>query len=415
MPELLTLGLFEAVGIEAEYMIVDRNGLDVLPVCERVLAAQAGCITSEDESDDINWSNELVLHVIELKTAGPARDWERLPGAFQLHVERVNEQLAPLGGRLMPTAMHPWMDPYRETRLWPHEYNVVYETFDRIFDCRGHGWSNLQSLHVNVPFADDEEFGRLHAAVRLLLPILPAIAASSPVVEGRVNGVLDNRLAAYRTNCARVPSITARIIPEPVFTLAAYHESILQPVYRDLAPYDPQRVLQHEWVNARGAIGRFDRNTIEIRVLDVQECPAADLAIAAAVTAVLKLIVAQTWSDLAAQQAWATDPLAGLLEATIRDGDLTVIEDDAYLHALGWPGPSPCTAGQLWRHLIDEARSRLPAALAFCEDQLETILRHGPLARRILRALGPQPSRSRLAAVYRLLCDCLAAGEMFLA
>ena len=31
-----------------------------------------------------------------------------------------------------------------------------------------------------VPFADDAEFGRLHAAIRLALPIAPGIAASSP-------------------------------------------------------------------------------------------------------------------------------------------------------------------------------------------------------------------------------------------
>ena len=33
-------------------------------------------------------------------------------------------------------------------------------------------------------------------------------------------------------------------------------------------------------MNSRGAIARFDRNAIEIRVIDVQECPKADLAIA---------------------------------------------------------------------------------------------------------------------------------------
>ena len=52
-------------------------------------------------------------------------------------------------------------------------------------------------------------------------------------------------------------------------------------MYDDIAPLDPDAVLQHEWLNARGAIARFDRNTIELRVLDVQECPRADLAICA--------------------------------------------------------------------------------------------------------------------------------------
>src|SRR5690606_7705226 len=113
--------------------------------------------------------------------------------------------LAPMGAMLMPTAMHPWFDPATETRLWPHEYSPVYETYNRIFGCQGHGWSNLQSMHVNLPFANDEEFARLHAAIRLALPILPALAASSPLVEGRVTGLADSRLDFYRFNSRRLP------------------------------------------------------------------------------------------------------------------------------------------------------------------------------------------------------------------
>ena len=80
-----------------------------------------------------------------------------------------------MGCTLLPGGVHPWMDPSKETRLWPHEYNEVYRSFDRIFGCAGHGWSNLQSTHLNLPFADDDEFGRLHAAIRAILPLLPAL------------------------------------------------------------------------------------------------------------------------------------------------------------------------------------------------------------------------------------------------
>ena len=100
-------------------------------------------------------------------------------------------------------------DPDREARLWPHEYGPVYRAFDRIFGCRGHGWSNLQSTHLNLPFRGDEEFGRLHAAVRLVLPLLPALAASTPIVEGRVGRHLDTRMETYRHNAAKVPSVSS--------------------------------------------------------------------------------------------------------------------------------------------------------------------------------------------------------------
>jgi len=41
------------------------------------------------------------------------------------------------------------------------------------------------------------------------------------------------------------------------------------------------------------------------------------------------------------------------------------------------------------------------------------ILDEGPLARRIIQALGPEPGRDRLTAVYRELCDCLREGRMY--
>ncbi|MCH5375821.1 MAG: glutamate-cysteine ligase family protein, partial [Planctomycetes bacterium] len=241
--------LFERFGVELEYMIVDARSLDVLPITDRVLHAVAGEYLSEIELGAISWSNELALHVIELKTSDPIDRLDGLAEHFQEHVGRINEILQPLGGRLMPTAMHPWMDPHSEMKLWPHEFNRIYEAFNRVFDCRGHGWANLQSVHLNLPFADDDEFARLHAAIRLLLPIMPALAASSPVMDGRVTGCMDNRLDVYRNNAGRIPRVSGRVIPEPVFSRRAYHEEILQPLYRDIAPLDPDGTLQHEWLN----------------------------------------------------------------------------------------------------------------------------------------------------------------------
>ena len=284
------LGLFQACGVELEYMIVDRATLDVRPIADELFRDAAGGseYVGEFASGDVSWSNELVAHVVELKTTEPAKSLAPLADAFQAQVRRINELLAPHGARLMPGGMHPWMDPDRETKLWPHDSSEIYESFHRIFGCGGHGWSNLQSVHLNLPFADDAEFGRLHAAIRVLLPILPVLAASSPIVDGRVTGVLDARLDAYRENSRRIPSITGHVVPEAVFTEADYRDSILARLYSDIAPHDPQAILQHEWLNARGAIARFERNTIEVRVLDVQECPAADVAICGLATAALR-------------------------------------------------------------------------------------------------------------------------------
>jgi gamma-glutamyl:cysteine ligase YbdK (ATP-grasp superfamily) len=407
------LGLFQAWGIELEYMIVDRATLDVRPLSDRVLEAVAGTVVSEVEVGDIAWSNELVLHVVELKTNGPAPSLAPLPAAFDRAVAAVNAILAGHGSRLLPGGMHPWMDPHREMRLWPHDYNPVYEAFDRIFDCRGHGWANLQSMHVNLPFADDGELGRLHAAIRLVLPLLPALAASSPVADGKVMAALDHRLEVYRSNSARVPSVAGQVVPEPVFTRADYERRILGAIYRDLEPFDPAGVLRHEWANARGAIVRFDRQAIEIRLIDVQECPRADLAVAAAVTALVRAQVEERWLPLGRQQAFAVEPLQAILRAAVVDGERAAIADREFLRAFGLERAA-ASAGEVWRRALDDAGFFAAPDPAGFVASVTAILDHGPLARRILAALGGDASRPRLRAVYGRLADCLERGEMFL-
>jgi len=403
------LHLFDRFGVEIEYMIVRRRGLDVMPAADRVIREVVGAFSCDAELRPIAWSNELVLHVLELKVAEPVPALAGVAAQFQRSVRRVNSILEPMGGLLMPSGAHPWMDPARDARLWPHDYAEIYQTFDRIFGCRTHGWTNLQSVHLNLPFADNAEFARLHAAVRLLLPILPALAASTPYLDGRATGALDGRLDAYRVNARRIPSVSGAVIPEPCFSRRAYRERILNRIYRDMRQVDSEGTLRHEWVNARGAIARFERNTIEVRVLDTQECPRADLAIVGAAVAVLRALTAERWTSTREQRGWAVAPLRRILDATVRDADEAVIGDADYLRVLGWAGPVPCRAGELWDHLLEAVG---PVGLIE-REALRAIRREGPLARRLLRAVGKAPSRRRLRAVYGDLCECLAAGRLF--
>lgn len=402
------LSLFQGYGVELEYMIVQRDTLQVLPIADLLLRSPAGEPVEEVEHGRLCWSNELVLHVIELKTNGPAPSLEGLAAEFGRQLVEINQRLEPLRGMLMPGAMHPWMDPETETRVWPYGNRDIYHAYDRIFGCRGHGWSNLQSAHLNLPFADDAEFGRLHAAIRLVLPLLPALAAASPVMGGRVTGLLDNRLEVYRFNQARIPSITGQVIPEAAFTTEAYQRTILAAMYRDIAGEDPAGILQREWLNSRGAIARFDRQTIEIRLLDVQECPQADLAILQLLVAVLQGLTAERWSSLASQQLWHENVLADLFQRVLREGRFCLVEDQRYLAMFGAEGGC-LTVGELWQLLAERT---IPSANA-AWPLLRTLFAEGPLARRILAALGDAPSTERLADVYRQLCVCLQRGELF--
>ena len=406
------LRLFEGYGIELEYMIVDRQSLSILPITDKVIHAVSGTYESEIEMGPLNWSNELVLHVIELKTNGPAPSLEPLPKFFDSHVRRINEILAPLNARLMPTAMHPWMDPLTETHLWQHEYNAVYESYNRIFGCTGHGWSNLQSLHMNLPFDGDEEFGRLHAAIRLVLPLIPAIAAASPIYESKISHFRDSRLEFYRNNQTKIPSLAGRIIPEPLYTEREYEEKLLKRLYADISPYDPDRILQFEWLNSRGAIARFDRNTIEIRVIDIQECPLADISIAAAISLLLKALIGEVFAPLEKQKHFPTELLAEILLGTIRNGEDAVVDNPEYLKLFGRDEGPACTAGELWSHLYD---THLRNGMAdIWRTPFEIILNRGTLSTRIVNYLNNDFSRDKIKECYRILMDCLAEGRLFI-
>lgn len=407
-----TLPLFAGYGIELEYMIVDRDQCNVLPVTDQVLKTVAGEYVNEFEAGPIAWSNELVLHVIELKTNGPVIKLEPLPLQFISNIQQINTILSDLNGQLMPTAMHPWMNPWRETRLWPHEASEIYDTYNRIFNCQGHGWSNLQSVHLNLPFADDQEFALLHAAIRVLLPVMPALAASSPIMDGEYTGLLDTRLETYRRNAEQIPHITGLVIPEPVCNYLEYQSKILEPMYAAIAPHDPEGVLRYEWLNSRGAIARFDRNAIEIRVLDTQETPRADVAIAAVIISILKKLVSATWSDTTQQNGLSTESLADIFMLNVRNAELAVINDKSYLEIFGFP-ERKCQSRDLWQYLLESIPENDTDLDPDLRTTIDFIIRRGPLARRIREATGKNIRRSSAEKAYRQLCACLANDQLF--
>ncbi len=406
-----SFGLFDVYGIEMEYMLVDRETLNVRPVADKVLAALAGKTTCEVEIGPITWSNELALHVLELKTTDPVSKLRRLPTVFEKAISDLEPTLESLGVQLLPTAVHPWMNPNEETRLWPHEYHEIYETYDRIFDCRSHGWANVQSVHLNLPFSGDEEFARLHAATRLLLPLLPALAASSPVLNGRYSGLLDTRMMLYGEHCRMMRSLAGDLIPEPIYDEATYREQVLDRIAYHIAPHDPEQIMQVEFLNARGAIARFDRGSIELRVMDVQEYPGADVAICAAVSALARALCNEKWSSLEEQKKMPTIDLRWVLDATMSQAENAVIQDAELLSHFGVRAKS-ISARNLWFQLLQELRKD-DTTLDNLFAPLTIILEKGTLASRISTALGRQFTRDGLANVYREVADSLTTWEPF--
>ncbi|MBH48109.1 MAG: glutamate--cysteine ligase [Halobacteriovorax sp.] len=283
--------LFSVYGIEAEYMIVDKTSLKAKAIADKILyTLNGGAYTNEVELGPISWSNELVNHVLEAKCTEPVTTLDELDTLFHASVLKVNKLLEEHYCILMPTSMHPWFNPLEETVLWPHDQREIYNLYNEIFDCRGHGWSNLQSVHINLPYKDESEFKKLHTAIRAVLPLIPIFAASSPFFEGKPGIYADNRLAFYEKNQAKIPSIIGNIIPENVASTSEYRQ-ILKGIYSDISGYENAKTLQNPWLNSRAAIPKFDVGAIEIRLMDIQESPYMDNCLVQFFVAMIKDII----------------------------------------------------------------------------------------------------------------------------
>lgn len=406
------LHLFQGYGVELEYMIVDKDTLAVMPICAELLKLELGEYGSDFENGMITWSNELVLHVVELKSTRPEQDLPSLQMAFSENVKSINTLLRKWNAQLMPTAAHPFMDPEKETQLWTHDSGEVYAIYNKIFDCRGHGWSNLQSTHLNLPFYDDEEFAKIHAAIRVVLPLLPALCASSPVIGGRITGSADTRLKYYKINQQKIPCITGRVIPEAIYSKRTYTESVYNKIKDAVAPYDPENVLNPVWVNSRGAIPRFDRGSVEIRLMDVQECPRADLAIVAFVVEVIRALVQHKFASHETQAGFKTDTLAKVLELGIEHAEEAMVRDSEYLAIFGMDAQA-MSMQEVWKKIYNRI-SVITDHLQPWRNELETILNHGTLSGRIRKALKGDASGANLRMVYGAMCTCLAENRMYI-
>jgi gamma-glutamyl:cysteine ligase YbdK (ATP-grasp superfamily) len=189
--------------------------------------------------------------------------------------------------------MHPLISP-REVKIWAHRDRRIYSVLHQLFNLYQHGWVNIQAFQLNLPYGTQSEALHLHFLISQILPYIAAITASSPLCEGHFSGHVDSRLFYYQQSQDRIPSLHGHIIPETVSSFHEYRQKIISRYSRDLAAHGaPQFMLQREWLNSRGAIFRFDRQAIEIRIMDEQECIHADVAMSCFLRACLRGLFTQ--------------------------------------------------------------------------------------------------------------------------
>jgi hypothetical protein len=208
------------------------------------------------------------------------------------------------------------------------------------------------------------------------------------------------------------------VIPEKAYTYDEYNTQIFDKVKKAIAPYDPEHLLNHFFLNSRGAIARFDRGAIEIRLVDIQECPNADIAIVELEIATLKAIASGKLANGKAPHTmkeyreflrdFDTARLSEMLTQTSRDAEDTVIDWSEYLAVFGMEGK--CTAGELWKHVFDAVKGDLTEV---SRNVMEQMLARGTLSSALYRALGDAPSRKDFVTEYKKLADCLAHNRLY--
>jgi glutamate---cysteine ligase / carboxylate-amine ligase len=377
---------WEVMGLELEYPIVDRD-LNVQHKAEELIAMMAGRPASDVDLGLVGISNEIMAHVIELKNRVPLRSVARTEEVLVEGVRRVAGLLAArMDARLLPCGMHPWFDP-KQAQLWQRSNKRVYDTFERLFDVRTHGWANVQATHVNLPLGRDEEAVWMMNAARLLSPYLPALAASSPMFAGELQPAVDNRLAFIVSHQARLPESTGDIVPEPTSTLTSYRRNILGRMYKAVDRLPDTGPIRHEFLNARGAVFKFSRSSMELRLLDVQECVHADVAIATFVRRVLRLLAREIEAGKHSDVPQAD--LVADFHAVVADGGHARVRAP-FLSRHADRGPDGLLpAHVVLADLMERCSVRAPKEEQPYLDTVSSIIQHGSLSERISAALLP--------------------------
>jgi len=302
------------LGPEHEYSIVDDE-LKALPIVDRVMRDYHGRIVNFVKLPRFTFGKELQMHVMEVRPnapfASPVEFEETMHEAVLILTDFLQRKYR---AHFLGMGMHPLLK-LGETGVWSHRHRQIYEAYSKVFNLERHGWLNIQSFQLNLPYANEKEAVLLHNLLAEVCAFLPAVAASSPICEGMFGECVDNRLRFYRKNQEEIPSVTGDVIPEHTFSLAQYKRRIIDGYSRDLAAAGASElIVGREWVNSRGVIFRFDRRALEIRVMDEQDCVKSDVALSCFVRGLLRGMMKEE------HQSLSHSVLVRNYDAIVRDG-----------------------------------------------------------------------------------------------
>ena len=248
------------VGVEEEFSILDPRTLELQPRFEQLRSAAEG-----DRLLHEHITGELISSEIEIISGVGAdlhdaleRQRERRRRLFAL----AREQGAALGA----TGTHPWAD-YREQPIIDTEHYRRVEQGLKYVAWR----NNTFSLHVHLGVRDIDRAVRACDRLRGVLPLLLAISANSPYLDGRDTGLASARTQSFTKSFPRCG------VPDAFGGWPAYRE------YIELLKRTGSIVeFTQVWWSVRP---HFSFGTVEVRICDAQSTARESDALAALMVA----------------------------------------------------------------------------------------------------------------------------------
>jgi carboxylate-amine ligase len=267
------------VGIEEEFSILHPETLELAPRFEELhdLAAEVPALRGAIAGELISSEIEIISGAGADLSDALAKQRERRRATFALADAH--------GAALGATGTHPWAD-YREQPIIDTEhYRRVEEGLKYV------AWrNNTFSLHVHLGVRDIDRAVRVCDRLRPVLPLLLAISANSPYLDGRDSGLHSARSQSFTKSFPRCG------IPDAFGGWGAYREYI-EFLRRTASIVEFTQV----WWSVRP---HFSFGTVEVRICDAQATAKESEALAGLMVA----CVAQAARDVDEGVGWIDHP-----------------------------------------------------------------------------------------------------------
>ncbi len=312
------------VGLEEEFAILDPAELGLVPRFDELRqAAAADPVLAE------SIAGELISSEIEIRS-GRGEDLAAATAAQHDRRRRLFALAADRGVALGAAGTHPWSD-YREQQIIDTEHYRLVEQGLKYVAWR----NNTFSLHVHVGIRGADRAVLVCDRLRPVLPVLLAISANSPFLDGRDSGLHSARSQTFTRSFPRCG------IPDAFGGWRAFADYIDFLVRtRSIVEYT------QVWWSVRP---HFGFGTVEVRICDAQATgPEAD-----GLAALIVACVAQAARDVDAGAPAADLPGRLIEENTWRairyglDGNLLDLErgesypgSEALARLLDWTAPA---------------------------------------------------------------------------